>query len=193
MKKPLCVYVDNSNIYIGGQTIAEKAGEDPVLMRIFFKNFIFLVTEGMMEFDEMVWGGSGPEGIEEIFTGMKTKGVDLQIIPRKNEGENETVDMAIQLSMYRHNRKYREAPGTIVLCTGDGKGYEDEKGFLYDLQAFAEDGWKIHVYSWDCACHAALKDFASRFGKYHSLEEHYKAITFIEGGRKAEPVKINRE
>lgn len=190
IKRPLCVYVDNSNIYIGGQTAAKAAGENPMDLRISFNNFIYLVTEGSMEFEEMVWGGSGPEGIEEIFASMKDKGVDLQIIPRGENGENETVDMAIQLSMYRHNRKYMETPGTIVLCTGDGKGYDDEKGFLYDLHAFAEDGWKIRLFSWDCVCHDKLKKFAADNGYYVPLENYYNSITFIKDKRDAEPVKL---
>jgi hypothetical protein len=190
MKKPVCIYVDNSNIYIGGQTAAHGKGEDKFKLRIDFRNFLYLVTAGTFEFDEMVWAGSGPHEIEHLFEGMKEKGIDLQIIPRGENGENETVDQAIQLAMHRHTRKYRKTPGTIVLCTGDGKGYHEEKGFLYDVKEFTEEGWKLILFSWDCVCHHELKKFAQQHGEYHQLEKYYNEVTFIQDGRNAQPVHL---
>lgn len=187
-KSPVCIYVDNSNIYIGGQEVAKQRHEDSLQFRIDFSHFLFLITAGSMEFDEMVWAGSGPHEIEEIFAGMQSKGVDLQIIPRSETGEHETVDQAIQLAMYRNHRKYRDQPGTIILCTGDGKGYHEEKGFLYDIKGFIEDGWHLALYSWDANCHHALKAFAKSHGDYIQLEDHYDSITFIKNERHAKPV-----
>ena len=80
--------------------------------------------------------------------------------------------------MHRHCRKYREAPGTIVLATGDGKGYEKEEGFLYDLEGHAEDGWAIEVYSWKHSCSGKLKDFALAKGKFIPLDKYYNSISF---------------
>ena len=189
-KRPVCIYVDNSNIYIGGQETAKHRGEDSMGLRIAFNNFLFLITHGDMEFDEMVWAGSGTPEHEEIFKSVTDKGIDLQLIPRAENGENETVDQAIQLSMYRHHRKYKTTPGTIVLCTGDGKGFSEEKGFLYDVKGFTEDGWKLNLYSWDAICHHGLKHFAQQHGHYAPLENHYEAITFIKDGRHAKQVKL---
>lgn len=189
-KKPVCIYVDNSNIYIGGQEVAKTFNEEAARLRIAFDNFLALITHGNMEFDEMVWGGSGSHETENIFKSITDRGVDLQLIPRSASGENETVDQAIQLSMYRHSRKYRDSPGTIILCTGDGKGFHEEKGFLYDVKGFTEDGWKLHLYSWDAVCHHGLKHFAKTHGHYVPLEKHYRAITFIEHGRHEEDLKL---
>lgn len=189
-KRPVCIYVDNSNIYIGGQETAKHKHEDAHSLRIAFENFLYLVTHGDMEFDEMVWAGSGNTEHEEIFRGITDKGIDLQLIPRAESGENETVDQAIQLSMYRHHRKYRSTPGTIVLCTGDGKGFSEEKGFLYDVKGFTEDGWKLNLFSWDSICHHGLKHFAKEHGHYIPLENYYDSITFIKDGRHANPVKL---
>lgn len=188
-KKPVCAYVDNSNIFIGAKEIARERNEDASALRIAFNHFLFLITHGHMEFDEMVWAGSGPVEMEELFKSMTDKGVDLQLIPRSESGENETVDQAIQLSMYRHHRKYRDTPGTIILCTGDGKGFHEEKGFLYDVKGFIEDGWVLNLYSWDAICHHGLKQFAKQHGHYVPLEQHYNAITFIKDGRHA--VRLN--
>src|ERR1700743_2896764 len=131
-KKPVCIYVDNSNIYIGGQEAARQHHENSDHLRIAFNHFLYLITQGDMTFDELVWAGSGPQELEHIFKSVVDRGVDLQLIPRNNGGGNEMVDLAMQLAMYRHNRKYKKSPGTIVLCTGDGKGFHEEKGFLYD-------------------------------------------------------------
>lgn len=189
-KKPVCIYVDNSNIYIGGQEIAKLHHEDTSAFRIDFNHFLFLITEGSMTFDELVWAGSGTPELEAIFDDMIHKGIDLQLIPRSSNGEHETVDQAIQLAMYRHTRKYKQTPGTIVLCTGDGKGFDEEKGFLYDIKGFVEDGWTICLYSWDAVCHNGLKDFAGKHGCYIKLEKHYYAITFIQGGRHVKKVLL---
>jgi hypothetical protein len=185
LKRPLCIYIDNSNIFIGGKENAKRVGEDPAAFRLDFRNFFHLVTSGVDQFDEMVWVGSGDDETEKIFNALKEKGVKLLIIPGVEGGENETVDMAVQLNMYRHTRKYRDSPGTIVLCTGDGKGYSREEGFLYDVEGFILDGWKLILYSWDAVCHHALKQFAAQRGVYIPLEKYYKAITFIQDGRKS--------
>jgi hypothetical protein len=189
-KRPVCIYVDNSNIYIGGQEVAERYREDTSQLRIAFNNFLYLITQGDMEFEELVWAGSGPPELEDVFQSVISRGVDLQLIPRSESGENETVDQAIQLSMYRHHRKYRNSPGTIVLCTGDGKGFHEEKGFLYDVSGFIADGWELNLYSWDAVCHNGLKRFAKQHGRYIPLEKYYYAITFLKNGRREEDVVL---
>lgn len=192
IKKPVCIYVDNSNIYIGGQDAARARHEESTLLRIAFHNFLYLITHGTMAFDEMVWAGSGTHEIEEIFHNMRGEGVDIHIIPRTEGGEHETVDEAIQLCMYRKAHKYRHSPGTIILCTGDGKGYHEEKGFLYDVKGFIEDGWKLILFSWDANCHHSLKHFAQTHGHYVKLEDHYREITFLkDGSRHSLPVHFN--
>lgn len=189
-RKPICIYVDNSNIYISGQEAAKQRHESAAQFRIAFNNFLFLITNGSMEFQEMVWAGSGTAEIENVFKEVVSKGADLQLIPRSKTGEHETVDQAIQLAMYRHHRKYKKSPGTIVLCTGDGKGFHEEKGFLYDVTGFIEDGWELVLFSWDIACHKGLKKFAKRMGAYIPLEKYYYSISFIENGREEQPVRF---
>ena len=190
-KKPICIYVDNSNIYIGGQTVAKQKGEDSFAFRIFFSSFLYLITNGTYDFDEIVWGGSIPPESDEVWKKIRSKGIEPELIPRSASGENNTVDQAIQLLMYRHVRKHRKNPGTIVLCTGDGSGYYDDKGFLFDVKGFIEDGWDLILCSWDAVCHKQLKKFAEEHGHYIKLEEHYDSITFIQGGRKASLVNLN--
>jgi len=106
-KNPVCIYVDNSNIYTGGQKAAKKRREDSFSLRLDFNNFLHLITRGENAFDEFVWAGSGPPEMESMFKDIREKGADIQLIPRSESGENETVDQAMQLAMYRHHRKYK--------------------------------------------------------------------------------------
>jgi hypothetical protein len=191
MKPPTklrCIYVDNSNIYIGGKKISERKGEDKTQFRIDFMNFLCLITQGTFKFQEMVWDGSGSKEILKVLRKVKRTGADVLIIPRPESGENETVDSALQLSMYRHVWKYKNRPGTIVLCTGDGKGYDKEKGFLYDVVNFVREGWDFELYCWNKSCHKKLKEFAIKNGAYVPLEKYYDSITFIENGRNSKPL-----
>ncbi|MDA0574098.1 NYN domain-containing protein [Burkholderia gladioli] len=185
MKSPVCVYVDNSNIFHEGQRFAsEKRGEDRYAFRLHFARFIDLVTGGQAA-NEIVWGGSTPPTTDDVWRRLGERGIQPHLIPRAASGENETVDHVIQLQMYRHARKYGSTPGTMVVCTGDGKGYDNEEGFLFDVEGFVKAGWQLRVVSWTHSCSARLKDFANRYGKFVALEDHYDDVTFLQGGRRA--------
>lgn len=185
MKNPICVYVDNSNIFHEGQRYAaEQKCEDRFAFRIHFPRFIDLITKKEST-SEFVWGGSTPPSTDEVWSRIKSHGIKPTLIPRASSGENETVDHKIQLQMYRHAKKYRASPGTMVVCTGDGKGYDDEEGFLYDLEGFVDEGWQVRVVSWTHACGRSLKSFAEKKGRFIALENHYDDVTFIAGGRNA--------
>lgn len=150
---PLCLYVDNSNIFHEGQRYAQQMmGEDRAAFRIQFTNFMNVATLSDRP-DELVWGGSTPPPTDSIWERLRTAGIEPDLIDRAKTGENETIDHLIQLRMHRHARKYRDKPGTIALATGDGKGYHNEEGFLYDVEGFVEDGWKLRLLSWSHACH----------------------------------------
>lgn len=184
MKDPVCVYVDNSNIFHEGQRYAsEKKGEDRLTFRIHFARFIDLVTESRPT-TEIVWGGSTPPSTDEVWGNLSRKGVKPFLIPRATSGENETVDHLVQLQMHRHARKYRNSPGTMVVCTGDGKGYDQEEGFLYDVEGFVAEGWLLKVVSWNHSCSARLMAFAKERGQFVALDDHYEEVTFLEGGRR---------
>jgi hypothetical protein len=186
----VCLYVDNSNIFIEGQRIAETViGEDGHSFRIYFKNFIDLATSGR-ELREVVWGGSIPPQNDSLWKHLRGIGVKPDLIPRSASGENGTVDSWIQLKMHRHARKYQDQPGTMVVATGDGKGYDAEDGFLYDLEGFLERGWRIEVMSWGHCCHKKLKEFAERHGRFVALDAYYRQITFIKDVRVVEKLTV---
>lgn len=181
----VCLYVDNSNIFHEGQRFAEQQrSEDRYAFRIDFTHFSQLLLRNR-PVREVVWGGSIPPATDTVWQALKDRGVDPHLIPRSDTGENETVDHKIQLLMHRHVRKYRDNPGTIVVCTGDGKGYHNEEGFLYDLEGHVEAGWAVEVISWTHSCHRHLRQFAEDNGRFIALDNFYDAVTYIKGGRHA--------
>ncbi len=78
----------------------------------------------------------------------------------------------------------------MVVATGDGKGYDAEDGFLYDLEGFLEGGWGIEVMSWEHCCHNKLREFAQKHGQFVSLDPYYRQITFIKNGRTVEKLTL---
>lgn len=186
----ICLYVDNSNIFHAGQEYASKiAKEKGSAFRIYFRHFVDLAVHGRVV-KEVVWGGSIPPPDDSVWAFLKGEiKVAPDLLPRAKGGEHETVDHLIQLRMHRHIRKYRDEPGTIVLATGDGAGYFQDQGFLYDLEGFVEDGWKIELLSWEHSCHKALKKFVEEKGKFIALDSFYKQISFIKDGRVVKPLR----
>lgn len=180
----LVFYVDNSNIFHEGQRFAEtKAHESRHGFRLYFPNFVKLCLQGRIP-NEVVWAGSIPPPDDSVWTYLRDElGIEPELLNRSGVGEQETIDHLIQLKMYRHVRKYKDDPGTIILATGDGKGYEQEDGFLYDVEGFVNDGWRLELYSWEHSCHRRLRNFAETHGEFVSLDKFYDKISFIKDGR----------
>ncbi|MEL7314831.1 MAG: hypothetical protein AAFN08_07760 [Cyanobacteria bacterium J06559_3] len=77
-------------------------------------------------------------------------------------------------------------PGIMTLCTGDGSGYSDGKGFIKQLERAHKHGLLlllIEVVSWDAGCNRYLKQFAEENGTYRALESAYDQLTFINNKR----------
>jgi hypothetical protein len=53
-------------------------------------------------------------------------------------------------------------------------------------------GWGIEVISLDSACNRGLKQWAQTAGVYLSLDSFYESVTFIEGGRRTQPLSLTR-
>lgn len=97
MAKPVCLYVDNSNIFHEGQRYAEEyAHEERHALRIHFAHFLYLAKRGR-KLDEVVWGGSVPPPSDKVWQCLREGNIDPVLIERAESGENETVDNAIQL------------------------------------------------------------------------------------------------
>ncbi len=83
----VCLYVDNSNVFIEGKRIAETLiGEDGPSFRLHFRNFIDLATHER-ELREVVWGGSIPPPEDSVWKHLEGIGVKPELIPLSKRGE----------------------------------------------------------------------------------------------------------
>lgn len=179
----LNVFWDNSNIWLVGRSICEKKEPgDEAAFRIHFANlFDFAVNNRSVDYAFL--GGSVPPNNDKLWERFSALNVNVEKQERgANSGQEVAVDESIQLAMA--NRMLDcDKPGTIVLLTGDGSGYNNEKGFIKQLERAKKHGWEIEVVSWDGGCNRYLKQYALDFGNYRSLEPAYEKVTFINNKR----------
>jgi len=179
----LNIFWDNSNIWLVGRGVCEskEPGYENDFRIHFEKLFDFVVDNRSVDFAYL--SGSIPPQND----GLWRRFDDLGIIVEKQErgiasGGEIAVDEIIQLSMANRILD-SDIPGTMVLLTGDGNGYDQGKGFIMQLERAKKYGWEIEVVSWDHGCSRQLREFAIANGTYRSLEPVYSEITFINNKR----------
>lgn len=184
----LNIFWDNSNIWLVGRKVcAQSEPGHEMAFRVHFKNLYQLIVAGR-QVDYAFVGGSLPpnnDALWQYFASLNVK-VDTQERGALSGGEV-AVDQAIQLEM-GHRMLDADQPGTIMLLTGDGNGYQDGRGFITELERAVRRGWAIEVVSWDAGCNRHLRQFAQDHGRYIPLEPLYDKITFISNHRYVTPV-----
>ncbi|TYC59696.1 NYN domain-containing protein [Zoogloea oleivorans] len=184
----VCVFWDNSNIYVPAQDVARgrdgaTVGRD---LRIQFDNLYELARAGR----KIVAGvcvGSQPPELKDLWVRLRDVGVELELFERGEEsGKEQAVDQALQVHMLR--AALDRAPGVAVLLTGDGSGAHLGKGYFADLKRMHSKGWKVEVLSWKDSCHAGLQEWAKKNGLFVALDDYYESITFIKGVRQSKRV-----
>ena len=184
------IFWDNSNVFIPAGYVARR--RDGTLqqrhVRIQFDNLYDLARAGRTVASAVCVGSVPPE-LEAVWTRLRAVGVEVELYERgEGSGREQGVDQCLQVHMLR--RLADSEPGIAVLMTGDGAGYDDGAGFHADLERMARAGWGIEVISWDVACRNALRDWAREVGVYVPLEDFYRSVTFIEGGRRSDPLSL---
>jgi hypothetical protein len=183
----ISVFWDNSNIWLVGRKVcqANEPG-DQIGFRIHFAHLLDFVLNGRT-LDYAYVGGSVPPSSDPLWQRFKSLGIIVDTQERgQDTGKEVAVDELIQFSMA--NRVLDEAPGTMVLLTGDGSGYSDGKGFIAALERAHKHSWAIEVVSWDAGCNPYLRHFAEQHGVYRALEPVYKKVSFVDNKRWASPV-----
>jgi hypothetical protein len=185
------IFWDNSNIFIPARYVAARREgtlqEERV--RIQFDHLYDLARAGR-NVGSAICVGSVPPELDAVWGRLRRVGVDVELYERGEESRREQgVDQCLQVHMLRRLADVRPA-GIAVLLTGDGAGYDDGVGFHSDLERMADAGWGIEVVSWDISCRRALKTWASQVGVYVPLEDFYRSVTFIEGGRRSDPLTL---
>src|SRR6266536_1966894 len=187
---PVHIFWDNSNIYIPSQFVANKregglAGKE---IRIYFQNLYALARAGR-PVRRAVCAGSVPPELQQIWQRLEHTGVTPELYERGAGSRAEQgVDQCLQVHMLRALTDFD--PGTVVLLTGDGAGYETGIGFHADLERMYHGGWGVEVLSWGCACNRRLKLWAQQTGAYIELERYYESVTYRKGIRYARPLTM---
>jgi hypothetical protein len=82
--------------------------------------------------------------------------------------------------------------GTVVLATGDGNGWSEQKGFIRTLSILRQQGFEIEVMSWRDSFNHQLRTWAEQNGRAIELDNFYHDLTFVEGRRQASPPHLMR-
>jgi len=187
------IYWDNSNIFIGAKRVAsqKEPGSFAFDARIHFDNLFGLARAGR-SIGAALCVGSVPPDLEAVWDRLKATGVTVELYERgAGSGREQGIDQCLQVHMLRALADVRP-PQVATLLTGDGAGYEEGAGFYADLERMARAGWGVEVLSWDRCCKKAFRDWAKSVGVYIPLEDYYNSITFIDSGRRSQPLSLTR-
>ena len=188
------IFWDNSNIYISAQNYADLHEGIGVksAVRIAFEAMYRLAHAGRNVAGGVAIGSIPPDHADLWNRFRQNTQMNLELYEHGEiSGKEQGVDQCIQTHMLRALADTKE-PQIAVLLTGDGSGYDDGVGFHADLERMYKRGWGIEVVSWDLACNQALKQWATRVGKYIKLDDYYNSITFVQGARTAAPLSLTR-
>ena len=182
------VYWDNSNIFIGAQTLAEEREKSPdarYRARISFRAMLFL-ARAKRRVEKTVVAGSTPPAAREVWSELRNSGAEVALFDRGDGGkEQEVPDQQLQLQMMTDALRHSSSPGVAVLLTGDGKGREQNKGFHYALELMHSRGWRVELLAWEKSCHSQMREWTRKNGVYVPLDDHYESVTYLEKSRNA--------
>lgn len=190
-KDEVCIFWDNSNIFIPAQDVARER-DGPIVgrdLRIQFDALYELARAGRRIVAGVCVGSLPPE-LQDLWAKLRSVGVELELFERgRDSGREQAVDQALQVHMLRALAD--RDPAVAVLLTGDGAGHYDGRGYFADLQRMRKRGWQIEVLSWRAACHQRLRRWAEENGRFIPLDDFYPYITFVKGIRNS--LKLPRQ
>ena len=190
------IYWDNSNIFIGAQYVAmEREGQGArSRVRIHFDHLLELArAERPIEHATAV--GSVPPELRHVWNRLENAGVTAQLLERGSlHGREQGVDQALQTAMLRDGFDYNGNPGTAVMLTGDGAGFDDGVGFHADLERMRRRrGWRMEVLSWRHSCNRRMREWAEANGTFVTLDDFYDSVTFLEVPAAGQPAAEPRD
>jgi len=188
------VYWDNSNIFVGAKDVAAgREGEAARFrVRVHFGHLLQLARAGRAV-EHAVAVGSIPPELRHVWNRLENEGVTVHLLERGAvHGGEQGVDQLLQTAMLRDAFDHNGDPGTAVLLTGDGAGFDSGVGFHADLERMHNRGWRIEVLSWRHSCNRRMREWAERNGGFVALDDHYESITFLERPAPGEPLANSR-
>jgi len=152
------VFVDNSNVWIGGKKLAGRRSRPPVpsnaLYRIEYGRLLSHVQGTRPLGDVPKLYGSEPPPNDSVWKMIRQKGFDVQVFQRNIFNREKGVDMKMGLDIGK--LIYTAAkPEIIGIVAGDAD-------FIPAIQEARGLGWEIEVWYWSNAAQD-LKTAANRF------------------------------
>ena len=181
---------DNSNIFHSGQRVCDELERRSQGFRIHFENLIDLAADGRM-IEQVFCVGSIPPPTDSVWGHIeRLTGKKPELYERgAASGKEQAVDQALQTRMLRLGYDYRP-PETLILLSGDGKGFEQGIGFFADIQRMHSIGWNVEVMSWRDSCKREMREWADEQALFISLDDYYSSITCLERLRPVKPVNF---
>ena len=176
------VYLDNSNIFHAAQDLAEERNGDlnaRYRVRMNFENLLRL-AHADRPLEKALAAGSIPPALINLWNRLAATGVLVHLYDRgePGRGEQEHPDLWLQNRMMLDMGNYLDDPGTVVLLTGDGAGYNEGHGFHRTLELMHRLGWKVEVLSWVHSCNQRMLEWVEANGVFIPLDDYYESITF---------------
>ena len=177
------IYWDNSNIFIGAQTVAGAVEETPDAsrrVRVHFANMLRL-AHADRPVAKAVAAGSVPPELEEVWFQLKSSGVEVRLFDRGGalRSEQEVPDKELQLQMLEDGLDNSGNPGVVVLLTGNGAGFYSGTGFHRTVERLHKQGWRVEILSWRDTCNQRMRQWAEANGIFIALDDYYPSVTFI--------------
>jgi len=189
----VCIFWDNSNIFIPAKTVAgsREGMFAQSAIRIHFNN-LFDLAKAARPVVSGVCVGSVPPELQRVWGRLRETGVTVELYERgKESGKEQGVDQCLQVHMLRALADV-QPPQVAVVLTGDGAGYEEGTGYHADMERLAKAGWGVEVLSWEISCNRKMKEWAKTNGVFVPLEKFYDSITFLEDTRLAQLLNLTR-
>lgn len=180
---------DNSNIFISGRSVGDKIERIIPDFRIHFENIIDLAASGRV-IEQVFCVGSIPPPTDSVWGHIERKtGKKPELYERgAASGKEQAVDQALQVRMLRLGYDF-QPPETLVLMSGDGRGFDQGEGFFADALRMHRHGWNVEICAWKDHCKQAMREWAEQNAKFVDLTDHYSSVTFT-GKRRAKPLAL---
>ena len=183
------VFVDLANLIRSAALTADQRGEAWAGIRLHAQHLFRVLAAGRAVGRAVVVADASlGEGVlihfRRWFPDVRT--VERGALTGRQQGGDEILLTALYETIHSG------AHGTIVLATGDGAGWGRGQGFCQALLAARQAGFGVEVAAFRVALNKTLRELASEMGALIELDDHYAAVTFVQGLRYAVEPTLRR-
>jgi hypothetical protein len=181
------IFLDLSNIWVGLRRQADLEDEWRSAVRLEATNLREVLRAGRpLSRGVVVANADVPEAALARYRMFG------QVITReagRRSGTEQANDETLQVRIYETINAL--PAGVLVLGTGDGAGASEGRGFIPALEFARQRRWKVEVAGWRDSTNLHLIDWVERtHGVFLDLADFYYSISFIEGGRRSQPISL---